>query len=435
MIVLVLAIVALFGFAALAVDGGMVYSDRRHAQNAADASSLAGGGIIAINLENRSVTYGNFDCDDEEVEDSIDLGENAAVNRAQSNGFTIDADDSDGHGVSMACDEYFNGVYTEKFIDVHTQISDTTPTSFAHLIYSGELRNQVDAVTRVRPRGAIALGYSVVSLNDEEECNGNQNGLIISGNGEVNIHGGGIFTNGCLSGNGNSLDVDVDDGGTIVHGGDLETNHINTFNPAPIDGDGVTLPDWSLGYPAPDCSQVPNFGSPSQAYKNNASGHIPDGNYSAIKMNGDVTLEAGGLYCLYGNFSASSHDLTIDESNGKNGVTIYMINGDFTSNGSGYVILEAPLPNPDPSPAIPGLLFYMPASNDGEIEMGGSTGSEFTGTVFAPGGLIRMHGNPDNTYKAQLIGWDVELDGGVFLDVTFDEDRTYQLPSNLELYK
>src|SRR5512140_2510800 len=42
LVLIALAAVGLFAFAALAIDGSRVYSDRRHAQNAADTSALAG---------------------------------------------------------------------------------------------------------------------------------------------------------------------------------------------------------------------------------------------------------------------------------------------------------------------------------------------------------------------------------------------------------
>ena len=42
LVILFGGIVALLAFAALAIDGGMFYSDRRFDQNAADASALAG---------------------------------------------------------------------------------------------------------------------------------------------------------------------------------------------------------------------------------------------------------------------------------------------------------------------------------------------------------------------------------------------------------
>jgi uncharacterized membrane protein len=41
LVLIVLAIVGLLGFAALALDGGMLLSERRRAQNAADAGVLA----------------------------------------------------------------------------------------------------------------------------------------------------------------------------------------------------------------------------------------------------------------------------------------------------------------------------------------------------------------------------------------------------------
>src|SRR5574338_614570 len=41
LIMIALAAVGLFGFSALAIDGSRVFSDRRHAQNAADTAALA----------------------------------------------------------------------------------------------------------------------------------------------------------------------------------------------------------------------------------------------------------------------------------------------------------------------------------------------------------------------------------------------------------
>src|SRR5512143_49608 len=41
LVMIALAAVGLFAFAALAIDGSAIFSDRRHAQNAADTSALA----------------------------------------------------------------------------------------------------------------------------------------------------------------------------------------------------------------------------------------------------------------------------------------------------------------------------------------------------------------------------------------------------------
>src|SRR5215211_2327063 len=42
LILITLAAIGLFAFAALAIDGSMAFSDKRHAQNAADSAALAG---------------------------------------------------------------------------------------------------------------------------------------------------------------------------------------------------------------------------------------------------------------------------------------------------------------------------------------------------------------------------------------------------------
>ena len=43
LVMIVLAAIGLFAFAALAIDGSIIYSDRRHAQNAADTAVLDAG--------------------------------------------------------------------------------------------------------------------------------------------------------------------------------------------------------------------------------------------------------------------------------------------------------------------------------------------------------------------------------------------------------
>ena len=129
LVLIVLAMVVLLGFTALAVDGGMVYSDRRHAQNASDAASLAGGSAAALKLENSHVSYSTWNCGNSAIGDARDAAETAAINRAVDNGFGIDRNISDHHGVRTDCGSEVHGAWTEKFIDVTTEISTTTPTS------------------------------------------------------------------------------------------------------------------------------------------------------------------------------------------------------------------------------------------------------------------------------------------------------------------
>ena len=67
LILITFAAIGLFAFAALAIDGSMVFSDKRHAQNAADTAALAGalahsrGQDISTTAKSRALSNGYND--------------------------------------------------------------------------------------------------------------------------------------------------------------------------------------------------------------------------------------------------------------------------------------------------------------------------------------------------------------------------------------
>ena len=71
LILIALAAIGLFAFAALAIDGSRVYSDKRHAQNAADSAALAGALVYA---------RGDTGVADDDIRDKV-------RERAESNGY------------------------------------------------------------------------------------------------------------------------------------------------------------------------------------------------------------------------------------------------------------------------------------------------------------------------------------------------------------
>ena len=154
LVLIVLALVVLLGFTALAIDGSVVYSDRRYAQNAADAASLAGGGEAALYLENNGIRASNFSCPPE------DISEDPAVIRAGSNDIAIDKDISDDNGVEAVCDFETIGNYQRDFLDVKVLITSDSQPVFAQFVYQGQLVNTVEAVTRVYPRSGLAFGMN-----------------------------------------------------------------------------------------------------------------------------------------------------------------------------------------------------------------------------------------------------------------------------------
>jgi len=426
MVLLVLAIVGLFGFAALAIDGGMVYADRRYVQNASDASSLAGAAAAAVSIENSFMTSEQWNCGDARMYNAIQGAENAAINRAADNDFIIDNVISDNNGVTAICGQHFDGARTDKYIDITTLISSTTPTTFVHLVYPGTLTNNVESVARVRPRTALAYGEAIVALNDAN-CLDNQNGLVFSGNNNIQITNGGTFSNGCMTGNGTSFTLHVTGGTNSYAGlGQLQGTTFNIHPPAEYYPEKLDPESYSVE--PPDCSGLLDQGSSNQ------EGTLSPGIYGTIRLNnGELTLNPG-LYCLTG----SPNAMTIN--GGKvigDGVTIYLINGGGSISGNSVVELEAPEKSPDPSPAIPGLLFYLAPGNTQLLSLTGNDESWFIGTVLAPDGEVKLAGSSGTqaTFNTQVIGWNVEVEGTATLDINFNGDENHTKPTKIDLYK
>lgn len=161
LVLLVLGFVGLIGFTALAIDGGMVYADRRDAQNAADTASLAGA-LAKANGENLYT---------------------AAFNRADSNGY-------DNNGTTNIVEVYnppTSGQYAGNSEYIQVFITASVDTALIHFVYSGPVQNTVEAVARVIPGqvGPLFAGNALVGLKPD--------GCSVvwkHGNSNINITGG-----------------------------------------------------------------------------------------------------------------------------------------------------------------------------------------------------------------------------------------------------
>jgi Flp pilus assembly protein TadG len=426
LVLVVFALVGLFGFVALALDGGMVYADRRYAQNASDASSLAGAAAAAVSIENSSMTSEQWNCGDTRMYNAIQAGEDTAINRAVDNDFVIDKVLDDNNGVDATCGQHHNGAWEEQYIDITTLISSTTQTSFVHLVFSGPLINNVESVARVRPRTALAHGEAIVALNDAN-CVDNQHGLVFSGNNNIQINGGGTFSNGCMTGNGTSFTLHVTNGTNSYAGlGQLQGTTFNIHPPAQYFGSKLDPDSYAID--PPDCSGLTNYGSAT------TGGTIFPGIYDRIRLNNGVLTMEPGLYCITGSpsgFTINGGTVTGD------GVTIYLINGGGSISGNAIAQLDAPEITPDPSPAVPGLLFYLGPGNTNLLSLTGNDESWFVGTVYAPDGDIKVAGTNGThpTFNTQLIGWNVEVEGTANIDINFNGDDNHTKPTKIDLYK
>src|ERR1041385_4285502 len=144
LILIALAAVGLFAFSALAIDGSRVFSDRRHAQNAADTAVLAAA-LAKIKGEDYS---------------------NAAILRAGSNGFdttnsTVEVNTCDvvaAGGLPPACEGLPTGANPAEYIQV--VIRTTTQTTFARIIGRTEVPTIESAIARASGSTATSSSSS-----------------------------------------------------------------------------------------------------------------------------------------------------------------------------------------------------------------------------------------------------------------------------------
>lgn len=385
LVLIVVAIVALLGFTAIAVDGSMIYSDRRYSQSAADSASLAGSAAAAKIIADNRVSSAHWSCSGTHVSAAITAARNAAMAAATDNDQTIDADISDGHGVHTTC---VNNA-TEKYLDIEVTMTVDTQTGFAHFVYGGVARNTVTAISRVRPMKALAFGYTIVALNPAA-CSGQKNGANFHGNPMVKVCGGGIYSNGCLSGNGN-IDVDVKDFdcgpasqgiyyATQLSGGSL-------FSPSPQSAPHLQPEDFALDFTPQELCARPG------AKKVNAS---------AL----DGASLAPGLYCVTGSLKLSGNGAKLIG----HGVTLVFLDGDIQCNGNCKFKITAPVGDPDPYPAVPGLLIYSMAQSTWKLN--GNNESYFRGTILAPKADVALLGTGnEESFMTQVIAWNFEGGG------------------------
>jgi hypothetical protein len=476
---LALGFVVFLGFVGLAIDGGMLYSDRRHAQNGSDASSLAGGAAAGMVLANNAedhleITYEEWDCGSDWMNYAEEMAQNAAIARGGSNGFTIEdtltqtITSTNNTYVTTACYDTWNGSYYDRYLDVTVNISDTTESSFAHLLYPAPLRNVVNATTSVWPKAPFGIGLAIIALN--YECKGGDGGVTFEGNANMYIDGGGIFSNACFVGNGTATSVTVtdEDGDPIENvctGEDCwDPNGKPQIIPVPIEGDNPNgIPPEAVYIAPPTCSSAV---WPEVRVTNNQVETISPGTYQAISvLGGELYLEPG-LYCIVGskgvtitggrvwgpdNYSPDEASLYSDTPF-PTGVSFYLTTGGFGILGSPNVRLTAAMQgscagedsNDDffcpgisnqTATDLTAVLIYLGQENTSSVTLLGDSTSDFTGLVYAPAGTVNIGGTSNGltSFNVQVIADTVVVHGSPEMTISYDDEIQRWSSAKIEL--
>jgi hypothetical protein len=430
LLILTVGIVALVGIMALAIDGGMIYADRRFDQNAADASAFAGAGTLAMSLENQQVYHTNFSCSNSKVTDAIALAKDAAYNRAKSNYFTIDLNVDNQHGVEVYCHNS-GGPFEPRYLDVYTMVSSELQTSFAHFFYKGPVRNTVDANVRVNLGVDAGYGYALASLSDK--CD---EGLLFKGGGSeeisVNLVGSGAHSNSCVDRNG-KFKVISDKKVTYAapqgsHSGYI-TNGSGWIKNKPADS-AENIEHLNAKIPRPifdeivkECGDPKGSHTSKEAYK-----ELQPGTYGTIEVaNKQHVVLLPGVYCI-------TENLTMTPSEGKlegSGVTIVMLEKGVIKINSGETILKA---TSDVTKPYRNLLIYAVSTNTSTHVILGNAESYYEGTILFPYGNLEFGGSSGSEgNKVQVVANHIWLHGGGTLLMNYDNSMVWRTPSLVSL--
>ena len=456
LVLIVLAIVGMVGITALAVDGGSVYSDRRHAQNAADTAALAAG--LARIRQSPS--------------DPVDAWRAVGYQRATDNGYpqagptstvvvslcsdtgvtcTLPAtvDDGTGHPIPTEASQF-----------VKVSIVSIVHTYFAPIVGIRQITNGVEAIVRAIPSQETHYfdGAALASTMPSCKYPGWPNDpFVVGGNSTTVVTGAELFVNA-------NCDPDPDIVSNLSGGGSLTAAEgiclVGSYDPGNINGVSPTptnhcapQQDWEeYAYPDVDtmCADlgpghIDNIGGVLTAYPGKYSHNFP----AQYAQPGTLKI-LRGLYCLDGGFNLHSGqwNITTDLNdnglydNSSEGALFYVSSGDVAFNGSSTLNIHAVTSSTCSQNGLDGLLIYLPKTNTSTVSINGGSNSTFTGTILAPRSLVTLAGGGNTASDAvelrtQIIGYSISIGGSGYLNINYNPcvtSTTYTQPA-LQPYK
>jgi hypothetical protein len=433
LILIAVAAIALFAFVGLAIDGSAQFSDRRHAQNAADTASLAGAlaklkgdpdwELVALDRASEN------GYDDDLVTNSVE------VHSPPTSGVYANCSD-----VHFTCTDY-----------VQVLITSHVNTTFARVIGLNETINHVNAVaSTISANSNFNFGGNAIVSLSQEGC-----GIVAGGTTDVTINGGGMYSNSDSStcsfkkqSCAGVVDVNNADGtqGTITTVGGYSLNT-------------GCLPSASLSTGAKQISFPPPYQEFAEPAACSTSGgktndstttYLTPGYFAKIPGTGSTwknnVVLAPGVYCIGSSLSTNASEVISVSGTFPStpGVFLYFKPGGYFSiNGGAGVNLwgiNASSVSGDASLAdYQGYLMYVApdyaSGSPVNCKINGHATDHFQGTIYAPYCNMTLNGSGGSTLASQLIGYTVDLSGasGVILTYTSGDNATFPISEQVGL--
>ncbi len=406
-IIIVFAIIGLFGAAALAIDGGRAYVEKGRVQSAADAAALSGALARVEQKPWREYALAA-----------------ALANGYDNNGETniVELNTPPVDGPNAKNPEFIQVIVTSKI-----------PTFFGGIIGIPEIIVSSRAVSQTKPAvfGQMFDGYAVVSLAPTSSCADEQKrSFWIHGEATISLTGGGVFVNSnnpdCAliqQGSGSIRIVD-DSPLSIVGGASIQKPQLLT--PFPPQTGAVPF-----SYPPP--FQMPKAGCGSKIAEVSGgqidldgkliNAVLSPGNWDEDFPPAGVNFLESGVYCIGGN-------VLVETSLSGQGVVLVIEQGSARFSSAAEIQLSAPK-----SGQLAGLLIYMPQTNRNILGLNGNINSDYQGTILAPGADIHLNGLKSKVgYHSQIVGYYVNVDGQDNIQIVYRDEQNfdaYKMPEVL----
>jgi Flp pilus assembly protein TadG len=458
LVLIALAAIGLFGFTALAIDGSRVYSDRRHAQNAADTSALAAALArirASYNPNTAVVNQATFD---------------AGLQRAASNGYENDSNSTvevhicNETGLNPPCAGLPGGADKSQYVQV--KIVSTIPMTFARVIGWTDLTSTVTAVSKAAPGIPTPLvdGAALAALKPDGDRTLTGNGVV-----HLDVNNSGVFNNSTgncatqINGAAGSYTVDTsfqmasqNPSGYCAGAGHTQLN--------PVEQAGQIPYPPSIVVPAPSIQCSGNgsavYDSTSNTYtfspgnypngiNLNSTGniHFSPGNYcfgNNVSLGGTADIIAnsvrflitGGEFSTNGSSTLACNDMLVYINGGTgmrfngnstifcNSVTFYAATGSVSWSGNSGIRMYAP-----EGGDYQNLLIYMPYGNSSDLKIVGNSSNELKGSIIAVSAPVTISGNSGTTgLHSQIIGYTVDLAGSSNTVINYVPDEQYKQP-------
>ena len=442
LVIIAFAAVALFAFAALAIDGGRVFSDRRHSQNASDTAVLAAA-LAKIREDNNWQTVGLTRAAENDYNDA-DTETEVFVLPCDTSHMPYTSDN-----VQVKCKGLPTGADPKQYIVVH--IKSVVHMTFARIIGRYTIINHTDAVSRATEPEITNWydGYGIASTH--QGCWPNQNSVPfdLGGSSTTFVKGAGVLVSAVCPGD-SSVNVSGNPSlstttGVCAPGADVPSNdQDNLGNPGLQSTCNVPPPDYYTLPPDPECK---NDGTIDEPQKGSGTWIATPGKFTStfpdVKGGQAKIILQKGIYCLENGINlGAGWDITTDW-NGNNshdaageGVFFYVSGGDVEFNGNAFAFLHAisSTTNKSWEPYL-NYLMYIPLSNKAEVHITGGSGSVFTGTILAPSSKVTLQGSTDNlggnvTLDAQIIADIVKITGNTDLTIVYNKSNNGKTLTN-----